>query len=426
MAVTSNRSLSYWKSCLIDDVAIATTGSRVRRWSLQSLANLTKDIDSQALVSRTLLEDTAYRLARQHEYITKVLDVIDNDVHLHPIYHKRFDALQYVQFDTYKLCKQMLLDDRETFWNRFTKSDHYVINAIMEQVRSRHANTIEPIADLVTSVRQTQEENLVVNSDCNSNIHNITDTFLHGRLGVQLLCDHHVKLYRHLNQKVAVGDDNGCYHVSTGAVSVNASIRDVIMDAVTEAQHMCDAHLQKFPEATIHEDNNDDVTRTTDIMFIRPWVHHALVEVSKNAMASSVQKNNNIPPPIRIIVKETDSILSIDLIDQGLGFVNNDIDNDGSNESDLDHIIEDAFLLGHSSTNCKKWDRLNEQQSYAAVRSPLSSLGVGLHSSRCMMEHFGGSLRVVRNRSGGGCTAHVEIGKDATVLERIPGSRPNN
>jgi pyruvate dehydrogenase kinase 2/3/4 len=422
----ANKTANYWKSLLASDAN--EVSKRIKRWSLQSLSNLAEESDSPSSTSHFLLEDVAYRLARQHTYVSDIVSVFTNDQgnnHQSTLIRqhlKRLDTLQYVHFDTYKLCKQMLLDEREPFWNRFEKSDQFVINSIMEQTRSRHANTMEAIADLVTAVRN--EPN--VEDDINYHkfftiLHAYADRFLQGRLGIQLLCDHYVKLYRSNYQ-------------STGAVALNSTIQnDVLVDAITESKHMCDAHLQTYAEVDVQVPNGHDPTQT----IIRSWIHHSLVELLKNSMASSVKQvtenslgQKQVPhsssiPPVVTRLTELETSLVIEIVDRGTGFTT-------VNEEEA---IYTAFLLGHSNSG-KKWDRLDEQQSYAAVRSPLSSLGVGLHSSRCMIEHFGGSLTLRNNRNDGtnvsddnisisgrgiGCTARIELPKDITLLERIPG-----
>ena len=82
---------------------------------------------------------------------------------------------------------------------------------------------------------------------------------------------------------------------------------------------------------------------------------------------------------------------------------------------------EQAFGFARSSSP-KRWDRLQEQQSYAAVRQPLGSLGVGLPLSRLMMRVFGGDLELSNNDGegeggiGDGCTATLTISYDDTHI----------
>jgi pyruvate dehydrogenase kinase 2/3/4 len=86
--------------------------------------------------------------------------------------------------------------------------------------------------------------------------------------------------------------------------------------------------------------------------------------------------------------------------------------------------IDEAFGFARSSSR-KRWDRLKEQQSYAAVRQPLGSLGVGLTLSRLMLRAFGGDLTLSNNHqgmmsgpNGSGCTATLMINLDDSYLAK--------
>jgi pyruvate dehydrogenase kinase 2/3/4 len=195
----------------------------------------------------------------------------------------------------------------------------------------------------------------------------LVDTFLRGRLGVQLLCDRHGALHCHL--------------------------ADVVEDAVTESRHICDAHFEITLQVLVQ------IPQDAMITLIRPWVHHALTELLKNALATSV--SSEMCPPIYLKLEESNDFTSLCVIDQGAGV------------SD----VEEAFRFASSSAG-KSWDRSEEQRSYAMVRSPLQSLGVGLPLSRMLLHHFHGNVTLA-NISGyiSGCTAAIHLNKDATLLE---------
>lgn len=93
--------------------------------------------------------------------------------------------------------------------------------------------------------------------------------------------------------------------------------------------------------------------------------------------------------------------LVIKVIDQGIGV----------------RDIDAAFGFARSSSR-KRWDRLKEQQSYAAVRQPLGSLGVGLTLSRLMLRAFGGDLTLSNNRQH----QHQHSNNEAGVMSGILGS----
>eukprot|EP00521_Asterionellopsis_glacialis_P010290 CAMPEP_0195306956 /NCGR_PEP_ID=MMETSP0707-20130614/37467_1 /TAXON_ID=33640 /ORGANISM="Asterionellopsis glacialis, Strain CCMP134" /LENGTH=189 /DNA_ID=CAMNT_0040371189 /DNA_START=51 /DNA_END=620 /DNA_ORIENTATION=+ len=182
-------------------------------------------------------------------------------------------------------------------------------------------------------------------------------------------------------------------------------------------------------------------TQNCSLTLVRPWTHHALVELLKNAMASVVQKaaddGSHYPSPIRVILRQNDGDdndeqgrgkIHIDIIDQGVGL------RAGSDSRKV------AFGFAQSSS-LKRWDRLDEQWTYAMVRSPLQSLGVGLPLSRMMMQHFGGNVQLLTNyhdnledsenmdgnthTSNGskGCTASLTLLRDDEFKENqtIPG-----
>jgi len=289
--------------------------------------------------------------------------------------------LQRLHEDTFQLAYG-LLEENSRVLSRFQNADWHLCFSTFEQIRSRHATTVETLADNVIALRQYKLTN--------DELDELVDVFLRKRLGVQLLCDHYVSLHK--------GKPNG-------GVSVDCLLADVIDDAVTESKHICDAHFENTPEVIVNIPSNARIT------LIRPWIHHALVELLKNAMASSFETlyDSNIctPPFIHVNLEETDEFVLLSVLDQGTGVSS----------------PESAFEFASSSAD-SRWDRLEEQQSYAMVRSPLQSLGVGLPLSRMLLQHFGGALTLCNRENTeqgleSGCTATLYLSKDDTLIERL-------
>lgn len=414
-----------------------------KRWSLAELASQGGATSlATPCTSQQLLQCVVHRLALQHQCLTDWSQLafdgrIDSSLFVQQEHTpatcvlpdstkitvaKRLDTLRYIHADTFQLGRQLL--SNKSVWERFSQADKHVVNASFLEIRARHANALEAVVDIVSAVRlarahmpirnsryvdgemDLEEEKAHGTAPCQDNPHErIADIFCQGRLGIQLLCDHHVELYK--NKK------------PHGGITKNSSLPELLNDAILEAQHIVDVHLQIFPEAIV-----TPAASTTDLTctVVQPWLHFAVVELLKNGMASAVTQmkidKQTVPPPIAINVvqrnEHCNQRIGIDIIDQGTGV----------------RDITAAFALGHSSI-ARKWDRLQEQQSYAAVRSPLSSLGVGLPVSCYMLEHFGGSLTLENNidRDGRidsngtkGCIASISIFNDETLLERIPGA----
>ena len=340
----------------------------IRRWSLQSLADLATSTPQGA---QTVVQDVTSRLTRQ---ITLCKELVAPRVNDNQALSKDLKHLLFIHEDTHRLCSQ--LATQSAIYSRWNQADQRLISSTLAQVRNRHASTIERWVDMVTTNRLLQESILQI---------------LRGRLGMQLLCDHGVQqLDRHKPQ---------------GAVTMDCSIVDCLEDAYTEAKFLCDAHWQVSPDMDYRVD--DDVLVTC----VRPWILHAMVELFKNAMNATVcdwdKESSSLPPPIHVTIVNDGDFVQIDIQDQGRGL-------DDLNEHDIETIL---FGLGVSSAD-KKWDRLDEQQSYAMVRSPLSSLGVGLPMSRMMMEHFGGTVTLRSSPSIKGVVASIRLPRDTGILER--------
>ena len=181
-----------------------------------------------------------------------------------------------------------------------------------------------------------------------------------------------------------------------------------------------------------HNNDTDDSKSCVilpPVTLIRPWLHHSLVEMFKNAMVASMEArvphqqqglhSFDDPPPIEVslnVIRGDDDMTSATTPPAGQ-FVSIHIRDFGRG---LAPGI-DPFQFASSPQSETKWDRLQVQQSYATVRSPLSSLGVGVPSSQWLLQHFGGNLELQTNTDrGGGCTATLTLPLDDTVPEYLP------
>ena len=363
----------------------------------------------------------------------KVIRAINQPVRLSPKLQMEYEAqsrkekksamknlkdLETLHTGTYALVHD-LLDNGAPTLRRYSPADASLVAATFESIRSRHAMSVELMADIVIALRRARSLRAGIGKTpagqfCGINL-TLIDSFLRERLGIQLLCDHYVALDK--------GKPNG-------GIAVDCDLYEVVDDAVTEAKHVCDANLGVAPDVSISYGMEGmeslplklcslvgDSLRiggygNVSLTIIRPWLHHALVEVLKNACSSSVQRaddsgDDSNPPDVHVQIVDGTSFVSIAVLDQGVG-----LSEDG---------IKRAFRFAESSS-LKRWDRIDEQTSYAMVRQPLGSLGVGLPLSRMMMGMFGGNV-LVSNRAegdglGSGCTAVIKVPKDDQILER--------
>lgn len=303
------------------------------------------------------------------------------------------DLIQLHQ-NTFVLPYEIVSGEGRAILDNFTAPNQHYVNSIFDQIETRHGNSIETLADAVISARHVEELTEPLASAPRFDLLNdeSIERFLHSRLLIQLLCEHYISLNK---------------GKPTGAISLDADLVDVVEDAIQDANQICDANLGVCPEVIIQpmeSDAKDFIARP----LIRSWSHHVIVELSKNAMKSNVEKwtkeplitREQLPPCVYIKVLRNEDHLSIQIIDQGVG---------------LDEERKKKAFRFASSSSQKRWDRLEAQQSYASVREPLGSLGVGLPISRMMLRVFGGDLDLVNRYDSSGCTATMKIMYDDSI-----------
>lgn len=296
--------------------------------------------------------------------------------------NKRETALEKARQNLHNLniLHQNTSEIARTFWHHLERKTDPVLDkreqkwlkACFRQIQDRHAMTVENVAEVAITTRPYWDATSAAPLD--ATIMN----FLRGRLGVSLLCEHAL--------------------APQGVIHVNCHLRTVLEEAISEAKVLCESHYSHMvtaaPEVVIVDQtlNQSDMFTTVPI-----FLHYALVELLKNAMAVSMERmtkemeisscSNVLPPTIYVSINDhhdddDKSYLSIDVVDQGGGFKNPELAKDAS------------ILFEFVRTKKTLWDRLDDQQTYAETRSPMQGLGVGLCLSRIMMQHFGGNLEL--------------------------------
>ena len=246
-----------------------------------------------------------------------------------------------------------------------------LIGSTFRQIRDRHQHTIETVAEIVVGLRSSSMYNLIQES---------VDPFLRNRLGIPLLCEHIMEI------------DKG---KETGTMDVDVQIYDVVMDAVSEAKILVEAHYgdHQIPDIQVQDP-------AMVVTLHRPWLHYVLVELLKNAMTATIENQGS---NIQITFGQNDKFVFIFIDDQGAGL-------------NCDNGNRDIFAFAQTE---KLWDRLDDQTTYAMVRSPLKGLGVGLSQSRMIVQHFGGNLTLKNLDNRKGCRASIQIAKDLDIPEQV-------
>ncbi|KAL7568449.1 hypothetical protein ACA910_012161 [Epithemia clementina (nom. ined.)] len=405
-------------------------GGSIRRWSLSQLASL----EPTAATAERMLDEVATRLElqavtcdtlRQHSKAlfsssSSSASSSSSSSNNHMVL-RQLEFLHHVHVDTVHQCKQVL-ERRKEVWPRWSYTDQRMVRQCLEQVRDRHAPSLERWVDVAIALRNCDSRDLALQTTACE----LLDHVLQGRLSIQLLT-HHYSLLAH---------EEASRRRPTGAVAVRYPLADLVHDAYTEAHFLCEAHYQCAPNLDLRVP--DHLTLTV----VRPWLTHILVEICKNGMCATVRQHvvlrqeqeqhlnlakandgasddsglernddddDDLPPPLVVSATpattavpddkndptEDDAIVLM-VRDLGVGLPASTL---SKHDNDHSSSMENYLFGWGTSSSAERWDRLKEQQSYAAVRPPLASLGVGLPTSRAMLRQFGGNLELISHNA---------------------------
>eukprot|EP00934_Nitzschia_sp_Nitz4_P006152 Nitzschia sp. Nitz4//scaffold311_size21207//6327//8000//NITZ4_008620-RA/size21207-processed-gene-0.53-mRNA-1//1//CDS//3329547380//6142//frame0 len=326
---------------------------------------------------------------------------------------KNIKDLKVLHKDTSRQCQQMhenlpspIPDSLDSY--ELTPLQQNGLKQVCKEVYARHALTIESMAEMVIDLRGVLlasgiEEGASYLEHAKTHVY----AFLRSRLMTQLLCDHVVDCNPSpSNSQVSAPPK------PHGAISVDTDLKTLVQQAVTEASCLVEAHFLAQPAVYV-ETLTDNITCT----LVRPWLQYTLVEMLKNSLAITVERDRRDTShelkhdgeedpleedagfyPIFVYISETDTDLVIQILDQGGG-----LSWTGDSNGSTPVVASDQGTTTGDLTkkklfefaNCThKWDRIQDQQTYAAARSPVRGLGVGLALSRLHMERFGGTLEI--------------------------------
>eukprot|EP00968_Pinguiococcus_pyrenoidosus_P018770 scaffold1954_cov268-Pinguiococcus_pyrenoidosus.AAC.207 len=135
------------------------------------------------------------------------------------------------------------------------------------------------------------------------------------------------------------------------------------------------------------------------------FVYHGLLEVMKNALSATIGREvlKNV---ITVTVSESPKSVAITVQDRALGM-------------EPDHL-DSIQRWSRDRRNMKRYDRLDEQQSYdSPQRPPLAGLGYGLPIATSMLEYLHGRL-LLSSAPGHGTTVTIILPKGDQHQEKIP------
>ncbi|CAG2113899.1 unnamed protein product, partial [Medioppia subpectinata] len=201
------------------------------------------------------------------------------------------------------------------------------------------------------------------------------DQTLTSRLGIRMLCEHHLALA----SDAAAEEERTNY---MGIINVTMRLRDVVDNWCDYVADMSDHHYGRSPPFKI----NGHVS--VQFPYIQTPLDYILPELLKNAARATIEAHLDSPtlPPVTVTIASNDTDFIIRITDRGGG---------------IRHDLVDLVTRYHFSTAGESIDsRLDGgilghiMKDSATSASPMHGFGFGLPTSRAYAEYLGGRLSI--------------------------------
>ena len=287
---------------------------------------------------------------------------------------KQVKTLLHIYGDTAKTVKSL---SEGALMSRFSGTDKERLRKALNDVKLRHAlSAVETLFDFSCENALDDEATKTV------------DRILRNHFDFILICDH---FYDLADEKKAdkIVDKGAVIKIKSPitVVEMIESVRDelVFSFSVDFPDHPNLGIDIALSEEMVYFDSGRD-----SCCIVPSSVRYTLSECLKNAVSATMKRADGVFTKPFVTLSSSDG-LAIRVVDDGVGLE----ENSG----------KDLFQFGHVGKI--RYDRLNHQTSYAAVRDPLQGIGVGLPISKILMEQAGGGLTVQNRPGGGGVEAKI-------------------
>ena len=256
------------------------------------------------------------------------------------------------------------------------------------RAESRHALTLTSVVDVLSEAA------------CGPGALGALEAVARQHVGAALLLRHHLASHAaHLENLPSARRGAAGPSDEVGAIHAALPVADSVRDAAREVELLADSAAVKAGVAvpTVELAGDLDAAATAP-------PHHVgqiLMELLKNAFRATLE-GPSPTAPVRVDIRSRDGGVEVAVKDSGAGVA-------GGSAAFADLA---RFRAG------RRWNRVDEQTSYAAVPDPLHGIGVGLPVATFHAAHFEGNALLLT--CGEETVATLALGGDAARLERLP------
>lgn len=261
---------------------------------------------------------------------------------------------------------------------RFTK--------ILEHIKSRHDPTVTTVAQGVLEWKRSQNARHI-----GLDIQAWLDRFYLSRIGIRFLIGQHVAL----NTQQAHED-------YVGIICTKANVHDIVQEAIENARFVCEEHYAMFKGPPVQLICPKDLT----FAYVPGHLSHICFELLKNSLRAVVERygvdNEDLFPPIKVIVVEGKEDITIKISDEGGGIARSAI----------------PLIWTYMYTTMENQHIDNNFQA-SDFKAPMAGFGYGLPLSRLYARYFGGDLRLI-SMDGFGTDVYIHLNRLSSSREPLP------
>ena len=265
---------------------------------------------------------------------------------------------------------------------------------MLKVVLQDHNSVVETMARGALEVKSKPD----FDSSSRATIDSVLSRFYMARIGLRFLIEHHI-------QSTAPQDG------FAGIIQSRCSPIECVEKAAAEATMICNHHLGEAPDVEVIQIQRDGTRKRKgdggpDITFTYVPGHlvYMLSEVLKNASRATVETHGGKSlPPIRVIIVDGSTDVTIRISDEGGGIKRKQLD----------------LIWSYLHTTAKSPLTTETAPGGGSNVPALAGYGVGLPLSRLYARYFGGDL-AIKSLEGFGTDVYLHVSRLGHDCENLP------
>jgi len=260
---------------------------------------------------------------------------------------------------------------------RFTK--------MLEHIKSRHDPTVTTVAQGVLEWKRSQNARHI-----GLDIQAWLDRFYLSRIGIRFLIGQHVAINTHQAHEDYVG-----------IICTQANVHDIVQEAIENARFVCEEHYAMFKGPPVQLICPQNLT----FPYVPGHLSHICFELLKNSLRAIVERHgadNEVFPPIKVVVVEGKEDITIKISDEGGGIPRSAI----------------PLIWTYMYTTMES-QGIDSNFQASDFKAPMAGFGYGLPLSRLYARYFGGDLRLI-SMDGFGTDVYIHLNRLSSSREPLP------